>query len=110
MNTKDSNMQTRIVWRQSDSTCRDASDRPKNNDSNVIPFPARPAPVEEPATGETAARPGTLSIRQGLRGTRERVLSHIGTTNKTADLQQDAESSEIIEALEELSLIDWMIY
>ena len=93
MNHTDFNRQTRVVWRQSDSQCTDSTDHLQIDNSNIIPFPARPAPVEQPATRETAAHFIILSIRQALRRTRERVLNHVRMTSKAANVQGNGERS-----------------
>ena len=93
MKDSDLNRQTRVVWRQSDNQCTDSTDHLQNDNSNIIPFPARPAPAEQPATRETAAHLIRLSIRQALRRTRERVLNHVRMTSKQANVQGNDERS-----------------
>jgi hypothetical protein len=93
MNHTDLNKQTKVVWRQSDSKCKGATDRPQNDNANIIPFPARPAPGGQSATRTTGARLIRLSIRQVLHRTRERVLKHMRMTSKPADRQGNGECS-----------------
>ena len=89
MKHSDLNKQTRVVWKQTDSNYKDSSDHPHSDNSNIIPFPTRPVPGKQPAIGATGARLISLSIRQVLHRTRERVLSHIRMTNKPADGQSN---------------------
>jgi len=93
MNHTDLNKQTRVVWRQSDNTCNDSSDRPQSDNANIIPFPARPAPGKQSVIRTTGARLIRLSIRQVLRKTRERVLNHIRMTSKPANGESNGEYS-----------------
>ena len=89
MTHSDLNKQTKVVWTQADNTRKDSTDRPQSDNSNIIPFPAKPAPGEQPVKRAIGARLIRLSIRQILRRTRERVLSHIRMTNKPADGQSN---------------------
>jgi hypothetical protein len=80
----DSNKLEKVVWTQDDSTQKDTSDHPQGDDTNIIPFPARPAPDRQVAARGTGANLITLSIRKILSRTRKQVLNHIRITGKPA--------------------------
>ena len=87
----DSNKLEKVVWTQDDSTQKDTSDHPQGDDTNIIPFPARPAPDRQVAARGTGANLITLSIRKILCRTRERVLNHVRKTGKPANARNNSE-------------------